>query len=235
MSRPSVLVAWSSGKDSAWTLHQLRKDPAIQVVGLLTTISRTERVVSIHGVSEQLVEAQAAAAGLPLKKVWIPSPCSNVEYEQALGSALAEAVGQGVTHLAFGDLFLKDIRRYRETSLRHPEISLLFPLWGRQTRQLAKDMIDGGLRCVVTSVDTAQLDSGFAGSEFDHRFLAGLPAGVDACGERGEFHTFVYDGPVFSEPIPVVRGKTRSDGRFHMMELSLPIGEHGKSRPPLGR
>jgi uncharacterized protein (TIGR00290 family) len=237
MAQASVLIAWSSGKDSAWTLHHLALDPSVHVAGLLTTFSRKERIVSIHGVPEELVDAQAAAAALPLKKVWIPSPCSNIEYERALGAALREAAGQGVTHLAFGDLFLADIRRYREQSLQNSGMSLLFPLWGRETGCLAKDMIDGGLRSVVTSVDTEQLDGTFAGRQFDDQFLAALPRAVDPCGERGEFHTFVYAGPMFARPLPIVLGPTRSEGRFRMTEISLEDNESHqpqRGRPAVG-
>jgi len=220
-NRARVLMAWSSGKDSAWALHELRRDPNLQVEGLLTTLSRSERAVPIHGVAEALVDAQAGALQLPLAKVWLPSPCTNVDYERELGAALLDARKQGITHLAFGDLFLEDVRRYRETSLRDAGLSLLFPLWGRETGALATEMVAGGLRCLVTAVDTTQLDGRWAGSEFDRPFLGELPSGVDPCGERGEFHTFVYDGPMFARPVPIIRGLQRTDGRFETVDLRL--------------
>ncbi len=216
-----VLLAWSSGKDSAWALHRLRMQRDVELVGLLTTVDRGAGEVPIHGVAEALVQAQAQAIGLPLTKVWINSPCSNADYEQAVGAALRDAKDRGVTHVAFGDLFLEDIRRYREDSLRDTGLGLLFPLWGRATGELAREMVTNGLRAVVSAVDTEQLDGTWAGKEFDERFLADLPRQADPCGERGEFHTFVYDGPMFKMPVRLVRGRQQSKGRFRTIELGL--------------
>jgi len=200
-------LSWSSGKDSAWALHELRKQPDVEVVGLLTTVTEPFSRVSMHAVRETLLERQAAAVGLPLIKVPLPSPSSNEVYEARMTEALARAREQDVTHVAFGDLFLEDIRRYREERLEGTGIKPLFPLWGRDTKVLAREMVDAGLRAVVTCVDPKQLDPAFAGSHFNPLCLDALPDEVDPCGEHGEFHTFTYQGPMFSAPIPVALGE----------------------------
>jgi uncharacterized protein (TIGR00290 family) len=202
-----VLLSWSSGKDSAWALHLLRADPEIELVGLLTSVNETASRVAMHAVREKLLDAQAAAVGLPLTKVYIPQPCSNAEYEAAMGAAVAEAREAGVTHIAFGDLFLEEIRAYREEKLAGSGIEPLFPLWGAPTEELAHEMVDAGLRAVVTCVDPRQLDPAFAGRIYDASLLADLPEGVDPCGERGEMHSFAYAGPMFGEPIAVELGE----------------------------
>lgn len=201
--RPRALLSWSSGKDSAWALHVLRQRGDLDLVGLLTTLNQLHDRVAMHAVRHELLKQQAAAAGLPLLVVPIPSPCSNEEYETAMRGALARATDLGVTRMAFGDLFLEDVRAYREQKLAGTGIEPVFPLWGLPTPELARDMLSGGLRARLTCVDPKQLSASFAGREFELQLLRELPAGVDPCGERGEFHTFAHDGPMFSRPIAI--------------------------------
>jgi uncharacterized protein (TIGR00290 family) len=204
-----VLLSWSSGKDSAWTLHLLRQDPDIEVVGLLTTFNESADRVAMHAVRRELVLAQAESAALPLWPVELPWPCSNEVYEERMGAAVATAREQGITHFAFGDLFLEDVRAYRISRLAGTGIEPLFPLWGsaEETPTLARRMIAAGLRAVLTCVDPRQLDPTFVGREYDASLLADLPPTVDPCGERGEFHTFCYAGPMFRDVIPVEVGE----------------------------
>ncbi len=196
-------LAWSSGKDSAWALHVLRRDARVEVAGLLTTLSAARCRVAMHDVRVDLLLAQADSAGLPLHVVRLPDPCPNDEYETAMRAALLAARGQGVAAVAFGDLFLEDIRRYREAQMAGTGLLPLFPLWGRPTRELAHEMVVGGLRARLTCVDPRRLDASFAGREFDQSLLDAFPSGVDPCGENGEFHTFAWDGPMFARPVPV--------------------------------
>ena len=218
-----VLVSWSSGKDSAWLVHVLRKTPDIEIGGLLTTINEAVDRVAMHAVRSELLEAQAAALGLPLRKVPIPSPCPNDVYERAMAAAVAGAVAEGFTHVAFGDLFLEDVRRYREEKLAGSGLVPLFPLFGAKTHVLSREMIGAGLRARLTCVDPRVLDRSFAGREFDARLLASLPGPVDPCGERGEFHTFAYDGPMFARPIPIDTGVVvERDGFVFADVLSAP-------------
>ncbi len=204
--RTKILLSWSSGKDSAWALHLLRAAGEYEVAGLLTTINAAASRVAMHAVREELLERQAEAAGLPLWKVPLPWPCSNEQYEAAMATAVAEARRSGITAIAFGDLFLEDIRRYREERLRGSGLSPIFPLWQLPTAQLARDMIAGGLRATLTCIDPRKVDPSFAGREFDLSLLAELPASCDPCGENGEFHTFAWNGPMFSHPLKVVKG-----------------------------
>ncbi|MGE0452651.1 MAG: ATP-binding protein [Vicinamibacteria bacterium] len=222
--RERVLVAWSSGKDSAWSLHLLRQQPEIEVVGLLTTLDESRERVAMHAVRRELLLAQAAAAGLPLEIVRIPNPCPNEAYEQRMGAAMARAKAAGVASVAFGDLYLEDVRRYRERQMRNSGLSLRFPLWGRPTRALAEEMIDGGLRATLTAVDPRRLDARFAGRAFDRALLAELPAEVDACGENGEFHSFAWAGPMFARPIRVRPGAVVTRDGFVYADL-LPEGD----------
>ena len=214
------LVSWSSGKDSAWMVHVLRRQ-GIAPAGLLTTINEPAQRVAMHAVRVELLEAQAAALGLPLSKVPIPSPCSNEAYEAAMGAAVARAVAEGFTHVAFADLFLADIRKYREERLSGTGLTPMFPLFGDDTATpaLARDMMAGGLRARITCVDPKQLDRRFAGREFDAELLHDLPPGVDPCGERGEFHTFAYDGPMFSRAIAIDTGVTIERDGFVFTDL----------------
>ena len=215
-----TILAWSSGKDSAWALHVLRTRGEVEVVGLLTTIDGKSERVAMHDVRVALLRAQAGAVGLPLIEVPLPWPCSNAEYERAMGAAMARAKGDGVEAVAFGDLFLEDIRRYREEKLEAVGMRPLFPLWGLPTDRLARDMIEGGLRARVTCVDTRQLDRSFAGRDFDAAFVRDLPATVDPCGERGEFHTFAFAGPTFARAIDVTTGPTVERDGFAYADLT---------------
>ena len=192
--RPKAWLAWSSGKDSAWSLQTVRQSGELDVVALLTTVNRTFQRVAMHAVRESLLEMQAAEAGLPLVKVPIPSPCPNAVYEQAMSEAMERARAEGVYHVVFGDLFLEDIRAYREKQLASCGMMPVFPLWGKHTGRLAEDMIAGGLQAHLTCVDPRKLDRSFAGRRFDAELLRALPAGVDPCGENGEFHTCVSAG-----------------------------------------
>ena len=203
MSRDRILLAWSSGKDSAFSLHVLRRMEDVEVIGLLTTVNEAHDRVAMHAVRRTLLEAQAQAAGLPLAIVAIPHACPNDVYEAAMGRALEEAKARGIRGVAFGDLFLEDIRRYREERMAGTGLRLVFPLWGRPTAALAEEMIEAGLRARITCVDPRVLPASFAGREFDRQLLADLPPGVDPCGENGEFHTFAWDGPMFRHPVPV--------------------------------
>jgi uncharacterized protein (TIGR00290 family) len=212
-------MSWSSGKDSAWALHVLRQQGAIEVVGLLTTVNAQHGRVAMHAVRRELLEAQARATGLPLWPVSIPSPCSNDQYEAAMASVLDRALADGITVMAFGDLFLEDIRRYREERLAPLGISARFPLWGLPTADLARDMLGGGLHAYVTCVDPGSLSSTFAGRPFDAAFLADLPPTVDPCGERGEFHTFACAGPMFDRALSVRVGDVVERDGFIFADL----------------
>jgi uncharacterized protein (TIGR00290 family) len=205
--RPKALISWSSGKDSAFALHEVRRSGEFDVVGALTTVTETFDRVSIHGVRQQILQAQLGAAGLPPRIVPIPYPCPNGIYEARMGEAVALAVREGVTHMIFGDLFLEDIRAYREQKLAGTGITPVFPLWQRPTLPLAHAMIDGGMQAYLATVDLKKLPAEFAGRKFDAQLLADLPEGVDRCGENGEFHTCVVAGPMFSQPIPVALGE----------------------------
>jgi uncharacterized protein (TIGR00290 family) len=205
-----ILLSWSSGKDSAWALHLLNQQHPGAVAALLTTVNEAMDRVAMHGVRRSVLEAQAGAARLPLLVVHLPHPCPNEVYEAKMRAAVADARANGFTHAAFGDLFLEDIRRYREDKLAGSGLEPLFPVWGIPTGELAQQMIDGGLRARLACVDTRRLDAGFAGREFDRVLLRELPPDVDPCGERGEFHSCVYDGPMFNEPIELETGETHA-------------------------
>jgi uncharacterized protein (TIGR00290 family) len=219
--RPRAVVSWSSGKDAAFALNEVRKAGELEVVGLLTTVTETYGRVSMHGVRESVLDAQARAAGLPLHKVAIPSPCPNEVYERAMESMLGRLAAEGVRRVVFGDLFLEDIRSYREEKLRGTGIEPVFPLWGRSTPRLAEEMIAAGLRARIVALDPRRLSSAFAGRSFDRELLSELPADVDPCGERGEFHTCVTDGPMFDRPIPVVPGEVVQRDGFVFADLLL--------------
>jgi uncharacterized protein (TIGR00290 family) len=205
--RSKAWLAWSSGKDSAWALHTVRQNAEFEVVALLTTVNEKYSRVAMHAVRESLLEMHADAAGLPLIKVPIPSACTNEIYEQAMSAAMMRAKADGVTHVIFGDLFLEDVRAYREKQLARCDVRPVFPLWGRATRELAEEMIAGGLSAYLTCVDPRKLDRSFAGRKFDAELLRTLPADVDPCGENGEFHSFVDDGPMFKQAILVTPGE----------------------------
>jgi uncharacterized protein (TIGR00290 family) len=201
-----ILLSWSSGKDSAWALHVLRQRADCELVGLLTTINTEFDRVAMHGTRRSVLEAQAEAVGLPLWVVPLPWPCSNEIYETRMREVCRRAADEGIGAIAFGDLFLRDIRSYRETQLKPTGLESLFPLWEQPTAALAGEMIAAGLRAKLTCVDTKQLSSSFAGREFDGALLSDLPSEVDPCGERGEFHTCVYAGPMFNAPLPLKSG-----------------------------
>ena len=202
-----VLLSWSSGKDCAWTLHLLRQQPDVEVIGLLTTLNTEFDRVAMHGTRRTVLEAQASVARLPLWVVPLPWPCSNEIYEQRMAQACERAIAERVDAIAFGDLFLRDVRAYRERQLEPTGLEPLFPLWDIPTDQLARDMIAGGLRAKLVCVDSRQLPASFAGRNFDASLLSDLPADVDPCGERGEFHSCVYAGPMFTHPIDLAAGE----------------------------
>jgi uncharacterized protein (TIGR00290 family) len=201
-------------------LYVLRQDPSIEIGGLLTTMNEQFDRVAMHAVRRRLVEAQAAAAGVPLRTVPLPWPCTNEEYETRMRGAVAQAVAEGFTHVAFGDLFLEDVRRYREEKLAGTGLTPLFPVWGIPTDRLATEMVENGLRSILTCVNPKRLDRSFAGREFDRALLADLPADVDKCGERGEFHSFAYDGPMFHHPLAVTVGEIVDRDGFVFADVS---------------
>jgi uncharacterized protein (TIGR00290 family) len=217
-----TLVSWSSGKDSAWMIHVLRQDPEIQLAGVLTTVNEMHQRVAMHAVRVELLQAQADALGLPLWQIPIPSPCPNEVYERAMDAAVKRAVAEGFTHMAFGDLFLEDIRRYREEKLAGSGLTPIFPLFGVDTTQLAREMVAGGLKARLTCVNPKVLDAKFAGRDFDASLLDELPGSVDPCGERGEFHSFAYAGPMFSKPIAIRSGEVVERDGFVFADVQVP-------------
>jgi uncharacterized protein (TIGR00290 family) len=211
--RPKALISWSSGKDSAFALHEVRQAGELDIVGAVTTVTETFGRVSIHGVRQEILLAQLAAAGLPPRIVPIPYPCPNETYETRMGEAVATAVREGITHIVFGDLYLADIRAYRESKLAGSGITPVFPLWDRPTLPLARAMIASGMQAYLATVDLKKLPAAFAGRKFDAELLADLPDGIDPCGENGEFHTCVVAGPMFSRPLAVKPGtRVERDG-----------------------
>ena len=219
MSKKKTLLSWSSGKDSAWTLYQLQQDDDIELVGLVTTVNATHQRVAMHAVRVELLKLQAQAAGLPLHIIDIPHPCSNELYNQAMDNFFVSIEGQGITHMAFGDLYLEDIRQYRVDNLKKTGLKPLFPLWLKPTDKLAQEMLAGGLKTHITCVDPKQLPSSFAGREFNQQFLDDLPEGVDPCGENGEFHSFAYAGPMFKNPIAISAGEIVERDGFVFADL----------------
>jgi uncharacterized protein (TIGR00290 family) len=214
-------LSWSSGKDSAWTLHALRQQGAYEVVGLLTTVNSAYDRVAMHGTRASVLRAQAAVAGLPLIELPLPWPCSNAQYEAVMRDACAAAVSDGVEAMAFGDLYLEDVRSYREGRLAGTGITPVFPLWGRDTGALVREMLDGGLRARVTCVDPSKLPASFAGRQLDASLLAELPPGADPCAENGEFHTCAYAGPMFAKPILLLPGAVEQHGDFVFADFTL--------------
>jgi uncharacterized protein (TIGR00290 family) len=220
VQKPKALIAWSSGKDSAWSLHEVRRAGDYDLVGALTTVSETTRRVGMHGVRAEILLAQHQAAGLRSVIVPIPWPCPNDVYEARMAAALDDAKRGGVTHVIFGDLFLEDIRAYRESKLAGTGITPVFPLWRRPTDALAREMIDAGLETHLVCVDLGKLPKSFAGRRFDHALLADLPAGADPCGENGEFHTCVVAGPMFERRIDAALGETTERDGFAYADLA---------------
>ncbi len=219
ITRLRTLLSWSSGKDSAWALHVLNQSAEIEVVGLLTTVNERYARVAMHGVRWELVEAQAAATGLPLWPLLIPDACTNDEYETRMSDLHQRALSAGIEAVAFGDLFLEDIRAYREKQLADSGLRPLFPLWKQPTDALARTMLNGGLRAHITCVDPKQISADFAGRVWDDALLTELPPSADPCGERGEFHTFASAGPMFQTPIAVVPGEVVERDGFVFADL----------------
>lgn len=217
-------LSWSSGKDSAWALHLLVRQPGVEVTGLFCTVNETFGRAAMHAVRVELLLRQAEAVGLPVRLIPIPYPCPDAKYEALMEEFIRETRDQGTECLAFGDLFLADIRKYRENRLKGTGIIPLFPLWGIPTEELSRAMVSSGLRAVVTCVDPKQLSEDFLGREYDGSFLEEIPAGVDPCGENGEFHSFAYDGPMFKKEIEISRGKRVSRDGFAFVDL-LPAGQ----------
>ena len=214
-----ILLSWSSGKDSAWTLHVMRQQSEYEIAGLLTTFNEAADRVAMHGVRRGLVEQQAAATVLPLWSVPLPWPCSNEQYESLMAETCAKAVAAGIEGIAFGDLFLEDVRAYRISQMTGTGLEPLFPVWGIPTTELAHEMVASGLKAILTCVDTRKLDAAFAGAQFDEQFLSTLPEGVDPCGERGEFHSFVHAGPMFEQEISVLPGESTIRDHFAFADL----------------
>lgn len=207
MSR-KTLVSWSSGKDSAWTLHVLRQDPKIDVIGLLCTVNKMFDRVAVHGVRIELLKQQAKSVNLPLYIIQIPYPCNNVEYVKTMTSFIAEAKQEGIECLAFGDLFLRNVRKYRENLLKGTGITPIFPIWGISTKMLSRRIISEGLKAVITCIDPKRIPTEFVGREYNEFFLNDIPENIDPCGENGEFHSFAFDGPMFRNPIEIILGET---------------------------
>jgi uncharacterized protein (TIGR00290 family) len=224
MPSPRAWLCWSSGKDSAWALHAVREENRVDVVGLLTTVTEPYDRVSMHGVRTELLEAQARAAGLPLHRVSIPASCSDDIYQQAMRRAVDDAVSQGISQMIFGDLFLEDVRAYRITQLDGSGLTARFPLWGRPTGPLARQMIAAGLVAHLTCLDSRKVPQELAGRRFDENLLSDLPADVDPCGENGEFHTFVSAGPMFDRPIMVRQRQVVQRDGFVYVDLTLADG-----------
>ena len=223
MSQP-VLLSWSGGKDAAWTLHTLRQSAAFTVVGLVTTVTEGYERIAMHGIRRDILHAQAEAVGLPVIEARLPQQADNATYEACFAAALtqARATFPGLGHIAFGDLFLEDVKAYRDALCMRHSWTPVYPLFGRDTAELANEMLAGGLCAVLCCVDCTQLDPGFSGRDFDRGLLAELPASVDPCGERGEFHTCVHAGPMFAAPLSLETGeRLLRDGRFAYTELRL--------------
>ena len=216
-----ILVSWSSGKDSAWALHTLREQGAGEIGALLTSFNEAANRVAMHGVRAEIARAQAAAAGIRLIEVPLPSPCPNDLYEARMSAVVRAAVADGFTHVAFGDLFLDDVRRYREDRLAGSGLAPLFPLWGRCTRELSREIVAGGVEAWITCLDPRLMPRELAGRRYDEALLDALPAGVDPCAERGEFHTCVTAGPMFSQPIDVAPGVVVERDGFVFADLEL--------------
>jgi uncharacterized protein (TIGR00290 family) len=223
--RPKAVVAWSSGKDCAWALHAVRTAGRVDIVGLLTTVTGTFDRVSMHGVRSEILQAQAAALGLPVRRVSIPYPCPNEVYEREMTRALAALAGDGVSQVVFGDLFLADVRAYREQRMAGTGLSPVFPLWGRDTGRLAQEMVSGGVDATIVCLDPRRLPAKFAGRKFDARLLSELPGDVDPCGERGEFHTCITGGPMFDRALDVRPGAVVERDGFVFADLVLGRGD----------
>jgi len=223
-----AILSWSGGKDSAFALHAVQTSKEFEIVALLTTVTGEYERISMHGVRQVLLEQQAASLGLPLEPVVISTKCSNEEWESKVAEVLTRHQRAGANHVIIGDIFLEDLRAYREKNLAKIGMKGAFPLWKRDTRELSREFIDTGFRTIITCVDTEQLDGSFAGRVYDREFLSDLPDGVDPCGENGEFHSFVYDGPPFAAPVSFTKGETvLRENRFRFCDL-VPDGSVGE-------
>ncbi len=220
MEREKVAVAWSGGKDSAMALHEIRRNPRYEITSLLTTVTGDYDRISMHGVRRELLNRQAESLGLPLVEAVIPAGCTNELYEERMAQACARLKQQGATSIVFGDLHLEDVRTYRERNLKGSGLTPLFPVWGRPVEDFARDVIQAGVKTVLVCVDSEQIPGTFAGRDYDERLLAELPPSADPCGEKGEFHTFVWDGPFFTRPVGITKGEiTVRDSRFWYCDL----------------
>lgn len=219
--KKNVWMSWSTGKDSAYALYELKRSPEVVVTGLVTTVTRDFDRVSMHGVRRELLSAQAEALSLSLETIEIPSPCTIQEYEDRIHIIFQKAEALGVTHFAFGDLFLQDVREYRERQLRQTKINPLFPLWHRPTNELAEEIIQSGVKAILTCVDTRKLDQSFSGREYNINLLKDLSHEIDPCGERGEFHSFVFDSPLFERPISIAKGEKIVRNGFAFTDVSI--------------
>lgn len=225
-----ILLSWSSGKDSAWALHMLRRKSGYEIAGLLTAFNQSADRVAMHAVRRELVEQQARAAELPLWSVPLPWPCSNEQYESLMAQVCRDAIAQKIDCIAFGDLFLADVRAYRERQLSGTVLTPVFPLWQLPTPMLAREMIAEGLKATLTCIDPRKLDPSFAGRRFDEKLLTDFPTGIDPCGENGEFHSFAHGGPMFSHEIPVVAGEIVERDNFVFADLLPVSSQTGRSQ-----
>jgi len=221
MKKQKTLVSWSTGKDAAWTCLQLVNDPTIEIVGIFCSVNAQYQRTAVHSVRIELLQRQADAMNLPLDIIEIPYPCSNIEYEAIMDAFVEKAKQREVVNFAYGDLFLADIKNYRVNNLVGTGIKAIFPLWELDTQQLANDMLAGGQKAIVTCVDPRRLSDDYVGKIFDSAFIASLPEGIDPCGENGEFHTFVFDSPLFSETVDIKTGELNSEGHYTWVDLEL--------------
>jgi uncharacterized protein (TIGR00290 family) len=221
MKKQKTLVSWSTGKDAAWTCLQLANDPSIEIVGIFCSVNAQYQRTAVHSVRIELLQRQAAAMNLPLDIIEIPYPCSNIEYEAIMDAFVERAKQREVVNFAYGDLFLADIKNYRVNNLVDTGIEAIFPLWELDTQQLANDMLAGGQKAIVTCVDPRRLSTDFVGKVFDEAFIASLREGIDPCGENGEFHTFVFDSPLFSDAIEIKTSNVNSEGHYTWIDLEL--------------
>lgn len=219
--RKKVLLSWSTGKDSAWALHVLTQDKTVEVCGLFCTVNQVFNRVAMHGVRVELLQQQAQSVGLPLFIIALPHPCDEAQYHEVMSAFVASAKNQGIKYFAFGDLFLKDVREYREQKLKDSGITPLFPLWGVPTHFLSQHMIQQGLQAVITCVDPKQIPPEFCGRDYNDLFLHDLPATADPCGENGEFHSFAFEGPMFQQPIKFIRKEIVCHEGFYFMDLEV--------------
>ncbi|HOK51066.1 MAG: diphthine--ammonia ligase [Bacteroidales bacterium] len=217
-----VVLSWSGGKDCSLALYYLKQQPNFEIVYLLTTITETYQRISMHGVRVELLNQQAAALNIPLITVPIPASCTNEEYEDRMRNALEQLKNDGIQTYAFGDIFLSDVRQYRENQLDKLSLKAIFPIWGIDTTYLSKQFLALGFKAILTCVDTQQIDASWVGHEYNQKFLKAIPSEIDPCGEKGEFHTFTFDGPIFSHPLPILKGeKVLRDNRFYYCDLTL--------------